>query len=47
LSGGLKITKPDADELLKKARISPDARAQELTLEQWRDIYKVFNVVSV
>ncbi len=47
LSGGLQITKPDADELLKKSGISPNARAQELTLEQWHNIYKVFNVVSV
>jgi len=47
LSGGLQITKPEADEILKKAGISSDARAQELTLEQWHDIYKVFNVVSV
>lgn len=35
LSGGLQISKEDVDSWLKKANISPDARAQELTLEQW------------
>lgn len=39
LSGGLHISKSAADELLKQANIPSDARAQELTLEQWYKIY--------
>lgn len=39
LSGGLNISKEEADRLLEKARISPDARAQELTLGQWYQLY--------
>ncbi len=35
LSGGLGISKEEADNLLKQAGINPNARAQELTLEQW------------
>lgn len=35
LSGALQISKIEVDEWLQKAKISPDARAQELTLEQW------------
>lgn len=35
LSGGLGISKPDAGTLLEKAGISPDLRAEDLTLEQW------------
>lgn len=41
LSGGLQISKLEADEFLKKANISPDARAQELSLEQWHNLYLV------
>ena len=35
LSGGLNISKDQVEDLLKKASASPDARAQELSLEQW------------
>ncbi|OGL34990.1 ribosomal RNA small subunit methyltransferase A [Candidatus Saccharibacteria bacterium RIFCSPHIGHO2_12_FULL_47_16b] len=35
LAGGLGISKEEADSLLNRANISPDARAQELSLEQW------------
>lgn len=35
LSGGLAISKPDAEILLERANISPDARAEDLSLEQW------------
>lgn len=38
LAGGLSIGKDDAEKLLQKARINPDARAQELTLQQWHDL---------
>ena len=42
LSGGLGIPKPDIDELLKKASILPSARAQELSLDDWKKIYDVW-----
>lgn len=42
LSGGLQISKIKADELLKKANISPDARAQELSLKDWHGLYLAF-----
>jgi 16S rRNA (adenine1518-N6/adenine1519-N6)-dimethyltransferase len=42
LSGGLRISKNEADELIKRAKIAPDSRAQELTLEQWHELSKVF-----
>lgn len=35
LSTGLGFTKPEVEQLLEKAEIRPDARAQELTLEEW------------
>lgn len=40
LSGGLQISKQEADALLLRAGVSVDARAQELTLEQWHQLYK-------
>lgn len=40
LSGGLGISKPDAEILLEKAGISPDNRAEDLTLEQWYALAK-------
>jgi 16S rRNA (adenine1518-N6/adenine1519-N6)-dimethyltransferase len=38
LSGGLRMEKKDVDALLRTAHIPADARAQELTLQQWHDI---------
>ena len=35
LSGGLGISKKAAEELLQKADISPDARAEDLAIEDW------------
>lgn len=35
LSGGLALSKSDIDSLLTKAALSPESRAQELTIEQW------------
>jgi len=40
LSGGLQISKAEVDEWLQKANISPDARAQELSLSDWYALYK-------
>ncbi len=39
LRGGLAITKPEAAQLLESAGISPTARAQELSLEEWHALY--------
>ncbi|MFZ2125230.1 MAG: 16S rRNA (adenine(1518)-N(6)/adenine(1519)-N(6))-dimethyltransferase RsmA [Candidatus Saccharimonadales bacterium] len=35
LSGGLGITKPEAEEMLNSANISPDSRAETLRIEDW------------
>ena len=40
LSGGLGIDKSAAEELLKNAGISPDARAEDLTIEDWKRLLK-------
>jgi len=39
LSGGLRITKEEADALLAKAGIDQNLRAQELNLEDWHKLY--------
>lgn len=46
LSGGLQISKIEADELLKQATISPNARAQELTLQDWHTLYNHISTKS-
>lgn len=43
LSGGLRITKEAADELLNSADISPDKRAQELSLNDWYRLYRAYS----
>ncbi len=35
LSGGLGVSKPEVEELLVKANISPDARAEDLSIDDW------------
>ena len=40
LSGGLGIDKGMAEELLKNAGISPDARAEDLAIEDWKRLLK-------
>ena len=39
LSGALHFSKVEVDEWLKQAGISPDARAQELGLQEWHQLY--------
>lgn len=41
LSGGLELEKDRVDSFLTEAGISNDARAQELSLAQWHQLYKV------
>jgi len=38
LSGGLAMEKTEVDLLLEQANVSPEARAQELSIEQWQQI---------
>jgi 16S rRNA (adenine1518-N6/adenine1519-N6)-dimethyltransferase len=40
LSGGLHLSKEDAEALLQAAGIDPGLRAQTLSLEQWGTLYK-------
>ena len=40
LSGGLNISKDVAEQLLKTANISPDARAEDLAIDDWQWLLK-------
>ncbi len=42
LAGGLAITKEKAEHLLREASISPDARAEDLSIEDWQRLTKHF-----
>jgi 16S rRNA (adenine1518-N6/adenine1519-N6)-dimethyltransferase len=42
LSGGLGISKPEVEELLKKASIDPNTRAENLSLDDWARITRLF-----
>lgn len=39
LSGGLGVSKPEVEVLLKKAGIDPNRRAQELSLQDWHKLH--------
>lgn len=41
LSAGLGISKPEAEEVLKQAGISPDDRAEALAISQWIELMKI------
>ncbi len=41
LSGGLKIDKSEVEAILREADISPDARAEELDLDQWVQVARI------
>ena len=41
LKAGLQLDKIQVEQLLKKAKINPQARAQELSLGQWYDLYNL------
>lgn len=41
LSGGLALSKSEVEQLLEQAAISPDARAEDLAIEDWRRLQKV------
>lgn len=38
LSGGLGISKQDAEQLLQNSQISPDARAEDLSIDDWKSL---------
>ena len=42
LSGGLAISKPDAEALLNTAGISPESRAEDLSVEDWKQLADMF-----
>lgn len=42
LSGGLHISKAEAEELLNQAGIDPNLRAQELSLDDWHKLYLTY-----
>ena len=41
ISAGLKISKPEAEELLRSAGISPDERAEALSIAQWIELMNI------
>lgn len=41
LAGGLKISKPDIEDILGQAGISPDVRAESLNLDDWARLTKI------
>jgi len=44
LAGGLNISKAEAEELLQKANIDPNLRAQDLSLSDWAQLAKSYQV---
>ena len=42
LSGGLAISKSDVEQLLRKAGISPDVRAEALSVDDWRRLAELY-----
>ncbi|HSX35718.1 MAG TPA: 16S rRNA (adenine(1518)-N(6)/adenine(1519)-N(6))-dimethyltransferase RsmA [Patescibacteria group bacterium] len=43
LSAGLQISREETDQLLQRAGIAPNTRAQNLSLTQWHDLYTARN----
>jgi 16S rRNA (adenine1518-N6/adenine1519-N6)-dimethyltransferase len=43
LSGGMQLSKDAIKTLLDTAKVNPQSRPQELSLQQWYDIYKVID----
>lgn len=41
LAGGMSIGKDEAERMLGAAGIDPNSRAQQLSLEQWHNLYKI------
>ncbi len=47
LAAGLRIGKPEADQLLKSAGIDGDLRAQNLSLPDWHKLYKASQSINM
>ena len=47
LANGLKLPKEQIETLLKKSNITPTLRPQDLSLEQWIDLYKTIQKINV
>jgi 16S rRNA (adenine1518-N6/adenine1519-N6)-dimethyltransferase len=47
LAAGLRLTKPEAEKLLKTAGVNSDRRAQELSLEDWHKLYTACKKVNI
>ena len=43
LAAGFKLSKEEVVQVLAKAKISPSARPQELSLEDWKQLYRVIH----
>lgn len=43
LAGGLGLSKPEVEEALRRAAISPDDRAEELSIANWRRLVEVLS----
>lgn len=43
LSSGLRVSKQEVAELLKPLNLNPETRAEELSLEQWQDLFNLLN----
>ena len=46
LSGGLHLSKPEAENILERASIDPNLRAQALSLDDWHALYQVLKDAS-
>lgn len=46
ISGGLRISKEEADLLLKSSKLNSDSRPQELSLQEWHQLYKTYTAAS-
>lgn len=42
IAGGLGISKPDAETILKRAGIDPQNRAEQLSIQQWNDLASTY-----
>jgi 16S rRNA (adenine1518-N6/adenine1519-N6)-dimethyltransferase len=45
ISGGLGISKDEAEELLRAADISPDSRAEDLSIDDWRRLQNAYHEI--
>lgn len=43
LAGGLQLEKADVEQLLERANLNPDARAEDVSIAQWRQLTEVLH----